>query len=244
MTPATSVLTQIVQGLGELAQGETQKGVVHIVPAFLKRGVNTAFNKMKFGDYTLRGSDSRPLMEPNPYQLGNYLAGFNQSRLSEAQRLNLLEQQSEKRYQDNQNRQKDEAAVQLLRGNHQPVQQLSQQALHDNPHLLMTDPTAPMRSIADRAAELRQPFDPLASMPVGNSKEALAIAQTFPSSAAPRRSEVQSVRDKTVLQAQTGSLPSKVEQDKAMTHAMMVDHLVAKGMLRSQAERAVMMLGF
>jgi hypothetical protein len=241
MVAAASVVSQISQGLGELAQGETQKGATDLAPAFLKRAVNTAFNKTKYGDYKLRDPQGKELMSPTGYQLLSYLSGFNPSQMSEQQRLRLLVQNSNKQFEQEQTRLKDDAAAKLLRGDRGPAQSLAQKELRENPHQLLSDPTAPMRSIANRAAELSQPRDPLAAVPFGNSRQALEIAQTFPKASIPQRSELEFAKDKISIQAQTGSL--EPEPAKVVTHAAMIDLLVQKGMTKAQAERVVETLG-
>lgn len=239
--PAPSVVENMVQGLGYLAQGQGQKGITSLAPAFLKRPVNLAWNKMKYGDYKLRDPQGQELLDPSAGQLLGYLSGFNPSQLAEKQKMRQMIADSNREFTQQESRHRDDAAQALIRGDRRPAMGWAQRQLQENPQQAMHDPTAPLKVVADRAAQLQQPTDPLSAGPVGNAQNVKAIAQTFPQRDLQRRSESSQLVDKMRLQAQMGAAPGDVAQQ--MSKAVMMDEFVKKGMTRPEAERLVMMLG-
>jgi len=239
---SASLVSNWMNGLGYLAQGDVNRGVTRLAPNFLRRTVSMAANKMTYGDYQFRNPMGKPIYDPSVPELLAYNLGFDPSRLTEAKRKDKLISDSNRAFEHQRNKEVNDAAVQLLQGNRAPTVEWVKKELNLDPSLMLGDPMAPARTVADKASELRQVQDPLASTPLGNSNEAKAIAQTFPGGLTERRSEVEALRERIRQEAAAGA--PRQDYAPAVEKAVLIDAMVKKGMTKAQAEQALKMMGY
>lgn len=237
--PTGSLVSNMYNGLGYLAQGQAQKGITTLAPNVVKRPIDMAMTKLKFGDFGFRDPQGEKMYDPSTADLLKYAGGLNPSTLTERQNLRRLVSQSDTNFQRQQGQRLDEAAGALQQGNHQPAAQWAQQQVRTG---ATSDPIGAIRHVADHAAQMGRVQDPLANVPAGNSSAATEIAQTFPKADLQQRSELDTVRSKIQMETQAG-VP-KNDYSKDISKAAVMDSLIKRqGMTRGQAERVVLMMG-
>ena len=236
--PTGSMVTNLLNGTTDILKGDTQKGITTLAPNFVKRPVDMAMTKLKYGDYGFRTPAGDKLYDPGVGDMLRYASGLNPSQLTERQNLKSLISKGGERYNQQQKQQLDEAGAALQRGDPSEAYKWARQQVGIG---ATTDPISAVRHVADHAAHMGQPEDPLSSVPLGYTGDALAIARTFPKADLPRRSELDSVRRQVHMEAKAG-VP-KADYSKDITRAAVVDALESKGMTKPQAERAAEGLG-
>jgi hypothetical protein len=238
--PTGSMAINLINGITNILQGKGQKGITELAPNFAKRPIDMAMNKLRYGDYGFRDPQGEKLYDPTTADLLRYAGGLNPSALSERQTMKRLVSQSNTAYQADQKQKLDAAAAALQRGDRQPsLDWVRQQAGNG----ATSDPISALRHVADRAAQMDRPQDPLSSGPVGNAEAEKAIVSTFPQSDLQRRSELGQIRNQVMMEAQAG-VP-KADYSKDIGRAAVMDALIQKNnMSRAQAERVAKMLGF
>jgi hypothetical protein len=237
--PTASMATNLVNGTANILQGQTQKGITQLVPNVVKRPVDMAMTKLNYGDFGFRDQTGQKMYDPTTPELLKYGMGLNPARLSERQNLRQLVRQSDDSYRKGQQQQLDSAGAALQRGDPSQAQNWARQQVGIG---ATTDPIGAMRHVADHAAQMGRPEDPLSSGPVGNAPDEKAIAGTFPQYDSSRRSELDQIRNQVQMEVQAG-VP-KADYSKDISRAVIMDALIKKnGMTRAQAERVSVLLG-
>lgn len=240
--PAGSMITNMVTGLGQIAQGNPQRGVTQLLPNAFKKGVDLTMNKLNYGDFAQRSPmTGQKLYDPTTSEVLEQAAGLTPKAISERQSAQRLITQSNRAYAQDQSKQLDSVAKAVLQGNPNPAVGYAKSQLEANPKL-MRDPLQPLRQVSSRAVELQSPPDPLGSTPFGNSSTAQSIAGTFPQGTVQPQSEMDKLRQQLQVEAKLGVTPQK-DFPKQMSRAVMVDSFEKKGMTKAQAERMVRMMG-
>jgi len=242
MAAGPSIVKNLYDGLGYLGAGDKPRAATSLAPNFLKRVVNMGANRLQFGDWQFRNPEGKAIYDPSIPEMLAYGAGFDPSKLSQAKKLDSMVSQSNKLYNDQRNREIHNAAVAQLQGNMGPTNDWVRKEVQMDPSILMRDPNGPAKVIADRASEMRQVQDPLASTPLGNSNEAKAIAQTFPAGTLQRRSEIDATISRIRQELGSGVLPTGKGPDIA--RAAMIDALTKQGLTKAQAEAQLRLMGF
>lgn len=241
MGAAPSIVSKMWNGLGYLSQGETAKGITSLAPNFLQRHVQMGMNRLKFGDWQFRNPEGRPIYDPSMTDMLKYAAGFDPSRLSEAKRKDMLISESTRLFNKERDRQINDAAVALNQGDRGPLMKWVQDQVKLDPTIAMRDPMGPARVVTNKASEMQQVQDPLATTPLANSREAKAIAQTFPAGLTERRSELEAAKARIQSEAAAGTL--RAGSVGSIPRAAMIDKLTAQGLTRAEAEQVLRMIG-
>ena len=241
MAATPSLIAGMYDGLGYLSQGQTAKAATSLAPNFLRRYVEMASNRSKYGDWQFRNAQGKPIYDPSVMDMLRYGIGFDPSRLSEAKRKDRLIQESDKVYARRRERELQEAAIQYNQGNRAAADAWVKAELGLDPSKLLSDPMGSYRAVADRASELQQVRDPLASTPLGNSPEAKAIAQTYPADLTERRSELDA--NLTRIQKRAGVGAPMGQPGQSIARGAMLDALIQKGLTRAEAEQQLRMMG-
>ena len=241
MAATPSLISGMYDGLGYLSQGQTAKAATSLAPNFLRRYVEMASNRSKYGDWQFRNAQGKPIYDPSVMDMLRYGIGFDPSRLSEAKRKDRLIRESDKIYARRRERELQEAAIQYNQGNRAAADAWVKAELDLDPSKLLSDPMGSYRAVADRASELQQVRDPLASTPLGNSPEAKAIAQTYPPDLTERRSELDA--NLTRIQKRAGVGAPMGQPGQSIARGAMLDALIQKGLTRAEAEQQLRMMG-
>lgn len=238
---APSIVGKMWNGLGYLSQGDTTKAITSLSPNFLQRHVQMGMNRLKFGDWQFRNPEGRPIYDPSMTDMLKYAAGFDPSRLSEAKRKDMLISESTRLFNKERDKQINDAAVALNQGDRGPLMKWTQDQIKLDPTIAMRDPMAPTRVVTNKASELQQVQDPLSRTPLANSREAKAIAQTFPAGLTERRSELDAAKARIQSEAAAGNL--RAGTVGSIPRAAMIDKLTAQGLTRAEAEQVLRMMG-
>jgi hypothetical protein len=241
MAATPSLISGMYDGLGYLSQGQTAKAATSLAPNFLRRYVEMASNRSTYGDWQFRNPQGKPIYDPSVMDMLRYGIGFDPSRLSEAKRKDRLIRESDKIYARRRERELQEAAIQYNQGNRAAADAWVKAELGLDPSKLLSDPMGSYRAVADRASELQQVRDPLASTPLGNSPEAKAIAQTYPADLTERRSELDA--NLTRIQKRAGVGAPMGQPGQSIARGAMLDALIQKGLTRAEAEQQLRMMG-
>jgi hypothetical protein len=140
----------------------------------------------------------------------------------------------------NRNRQLDDVAEAMNRGNTQPTFDWVRQAVSQSPGLPMS---VPARAVVDRVIQNTNQQDLLAGGLTGNDAQRQKIASSY--GPINRRSEMDELVQRERLNAQLGYLSGQPATNRQIDRAMMIDALVrSQGLDREAAARLATNLGF
>ena len=183
------------------------------------------------------------IMQPTKLQSILYAIGFKPRELRQYQSASNLLATSDKLAAQSRGRDLDEQAQKVLQGDVVGVRDYIQSSLTANPG---TDPRAIVHSILDRAADMSNPKDLLATGGMNNAAARRAIASTYPGQVVNRQSELQRLqfREQTLSQLgyPYGTQPAG-QHDYII--AALADQLVqSQGLTRAEAlKQASLMSG-
>ena len=238
--PTVSLAGNMLDGLGYLGQGKVQKAATKLLPNALRRPVDMAMNKMKFGDAGFFNNSGQRIYDPNSADVLKYAMGFNPTELTERQRARQLVSQSNKSYKDKKAQHDDELGRELVAGNPIPAQQDAMEKIRTG-QMPPSQLPAALRSLVDRGLTKAQPQDPLESTPAGNAPAAQAIVKTFPARDYQRQSELEKAQQRMSAEVRAGVPRTNYSQE--FSRAMIVDEMVKRGLTQQEAERVAAMMG-
>lgn len=222
--------------------GKGVQAAVNLLPPSFSPMVDS-YNQMKdYGSVAVRSGTGTKLADMSPAQQLKYAAGFRpySARLFRDQQKSI--DIANRAYSATAGQKVDSAALALNQGSPQPAFAWVQDYLKANPS---ANPQDAMKSVVDRALVQTQAQDLLASVPVGNEKSVQEIARTF-GDAAPRRSEVDLLVNREVLNAKTSYVGGKPMDAAGVTRAVIVDALLSKDptLPRAEAARLAELMGY
>jgi len=216
------------------------KAATELAPIALKRAIEMTDTKAKYGDVGIRDKAGNLLYVPTESQAMAYAFGIRPRELSRKRQLQQSLRTADEIATTSRDRELDNAAQDLLRGDTSRAQRLGRDAMQVDP---MGGMQMTLRAIMDRAVAAQTPSDPLATGSRWNEAERSKIYQTFGEDVAPRRSEVE-LQNLRMQMARALGDPRIAPTTESYTQAAIVDSLVKGGsMPRSEAIRIVQMLG-
>jgi hypothetical protein len=236
---AAGVLSNVIKGLGYASEGQWAEAAHSLAPGALKNATEMAGNMNKFGDTSFRAPNGQRIFTPTPFQKGLFAAGFQPEELTRKRTMSRLLVASDKAQKKEQDRLNNEAALQMLKGNFAPANQLQQVANTASFPRTLEQATGTLRSLADRASVLNSPQDPLSSVSYAASPEARRIVQTFPAGTRTPASEVDRAKTRIQLEAQAGVPVDVGAATEQMQRAVLVEEAMKKGMTRAEAMKWV-----
>jgi hypothetical protein len=238
--PVGSILGNGVKSLGYFGQGEPMKAATALAPNAMKKALELTDSKAKYGDYGFRDKAGNLLHMPTDEQVGAYAFGFRPRELSRKRQLQSALATSNELTQASRDRELDQAAQAVLRGDNSQAERLSLAASDLDP---VNGPSSVLRAIMDRAVAATQEKDLMATGSRYNGEERSRIYRTFGSDVAPRQSEM-ALQDLRLQLATALGDPTIAPNAGSYRQAAVIDSLVGNGsMPRSEAIRLVGMLG-
>lgn len=238
--PVGSILENGVKSLGYFAHGEPMRAATALAPVALKRAIEMTDSQNKYGDNGIRDAAGNLQYMPTDRQATAYMFGIRPRELSRRRQLGTALQTADTITLSSRDRELNDAAQELMRGNPARAQSLGQEAMYVDP---MNGMQTTLRAIMDRAVAAQSPKDMLATGSKWNEEERSQIYRTFGKDIAPRQSELQ-IQELRMQMARALGDPRIAPTIESYKQAAVVDSLVAGGtMTRSEAVRFVQMMG-
>lgn len=224
-----------------VAQGQMVKAGRQLASPSMRPYIDLTESKFKYGDFAMRDQSNNKITDLSPMETVGTAIGLRPQRYRLLRDAKRAETVSDQAFQTAQEQKLDDLSLELRRGNTKAVLDYVSE-IRTKDRLQMPQPI--VRSIIDRAVAASQPQDVLATGPVGNAPAQREIAQTF-GNVGPRQSEVDNLRLRTQLNAQTGFMGGPMPTAKEIERAGLIDALVKqRGLTRAEASRMVGLMGY
>ena len=229
----------IVDATGFASQHEYVRAFRSIAPPSLQKMTDLMAGTAKWGQPGEYGASGLQL-STTPYENVLLGLGVTPGRYRTYKDLSHSLKIANDNAMVNRNRQLDDVAQAMNRGNTQPTFDWVRQAVSQSPGLPMS---VPARAVVDRVIQNTNQQDLLAGGLTGNDAQRMAIAKSY--GQIPRRSEMDELVQRERLNAQLGYLSGQPATSRQIDRAMMIDALVrSQGLDREAAARLATNLGF
>jgi hypothetical protein len=216
------------------AQGQFGKAAQQIAPDGLKNLLSLYNSNQDFGDGRIVDNSNNMIMQPSKAEVAGMALGFSPAESRRRKQEARLIANSNKRYLEVQNRQMDEEAMKVIRGEPDAMKNVVRQAVVQSADNPLFDKRAYVQNVVDRVLDMAMEKDATVGGPVGNQRKIGAIAGNFNS---PRTSDFQRLVARDALYKQVGYVfDLQPASQQEMLHARLADEIVTqRGYTRQQA---------
>jgi hypothetical protein len=211
MGPPVSLITNFVNGLSRVGQGEPQGAEVFVPPGLRK------FTQLLIDDGKLRDYKNRPVLDPTFGEKAGIVLGFQPKRLSDFNAASRIAKQSEDVANRRMGQFHQKLAEDVLKGNFGSVRQtLLAQAQNNKSY----NPADGVRAIAKAAEELTFPRDLRREGSLETSQGRTRLLDVLNVKPSSQVSETERLNFRTQVEQRLG-LPSRVSMSDAQTTNLM-----------------------